>query len=349
MDPGFEAAKGAAEKLLVVKFPVLMQIVFPGLLATGAIYPSVVWALRKLPREPDYLWRGGAYVILVILLGALVSLAGDEIYKVYEGRVRWPQRLFDWARKLEQARIKRLRERADAASAAGNHVKSGECWFELRAYPIDADGDPEARFPTRVGNILAGYEDYPNNRYGMDSIFYWPRLWLQLDKDKKEEIEGQWCVADGFLTLSAISFGAAILWTAQALIAVLGTFSQSLPFGDSGWALLGAAGWLVAGFFWYRASLPFHRKNGEIFKSIFDLYRDKVWSMTSLKPDEKQAWKSAWGYLQYLILRCPNCGSFNDYGRAKCWKCGFGQLETYRNLRQTGRFPVDTERFPPET
>jgi len=58
--------------------------------------------------------------------------------------------------------------------------------------------------------------------------------------------------------------------------------------------------WLGLAYFFYRLSLPFHRNNGDVFKSLFDLYRDKLTRMTILQPREEERWEAAWAYLNYL-------------------------------------------------
>ncbi len=337
METGFEAAKGAAEKVLGVKLPILMRMILPGLLATAVLYPFMAWLLNFLPPDADHLWqRILAYAVLVLLLGALISTANSEIYKIYEGRIFWPPRLREWACQKQQARVTRLMKAAETAPT----LRRNELWYQLRVYPLNTKGDPEATHPTMVGNILAGYEQYPNNRYGMDSVFYWPRIWLQIDKDKKEEIDSQWSVADGFLTLSAISYAGSVVWTVQALAALFGLGLSRLPFGAPGLTFAGVAGWLLLGFFWYLLSLPFHRENGEVFKAIFDIYRNTLSNMTSLKPDEKEDWYATWAYLQYLFLKCPNCNKFTSALGETCGKCGFGLVEVKRNLRSSGKFPT---------
>jgi rubrerythrin len=55
--------------------------------------------------------------------------------------------------------------------------------------------------------------------------------------------------------------------------------------------------------------MPFHLQNGELFKSIFDLYRGKVWKMTKLKEGELTVWNRAWLYYQYRRTRCGQCGN----------------------------------------
>ena len=337
MGTGFEAARGAAERVLGVRLPIFMRMILPGLLATAVLYPLIGWILGHLPSGPDYAWqRIAGYAVLVFLLGALISTTSSEIYRIYEGRILWPSRVKVWACGRQQARVSRLLKNADSATDA----QYDELWYQLRIYPTNDEGQPEATHPTQIGNILAGYEQYPYTRYGMDSVFYWPRIWLQIEKDKKEEIDNQWSVADGFLTLSAISVVGGVLWILQALAAGLRISSSGLPFGAPGKSVMGGLGWLVLGFLWYKLSLPFHRENGEVFKSIFDVYRDKVWNLTSLKPNERETWRAVWAYLQYVLLKCPRCGVSNPAGIDRCKKCGFELLELKRDLRDSGKFPI---------
>jgi hypothetical protein len=276
-------------------------------------------------------------VVLVLLLGAMISTANSEIYKIYEGRMGWPERLAEWARQRQAARVARLQQ---AAKTAASKMRYDEMWEQLRAYPIDGDGNPEATHPTMLGNILAAYEQYPNTRYNMDSVFYFRRIWLQLDKDRKEEIDGQWCIADGFLILSAIAIAGTAIWAVQAMVALFGISRTGLPFAGPGWTLLGSVGWLGVGVGWYRFSLPYHRENGEVFKSIFDLYRSKIWSVTHRKPAERETWEAVWSYLQYLAVKCPNCGKWTSMTGDQCSKCNFGLAEFTKKLKETGKLTI---------
>ena len=338
MELGFEAAKGAAEKVLGVKLPIFMRMVLPGLLATAVLYRQTAWALAHLPGDADRSWmRLVGYGVLVLVTGALISTLNSEIYKIYEGRILWPRALRAWATAIQQNRVDRLLKATRDESLSDEEY--AEIWYQLRVYPTGDKGEQTATHPTRIGNILAGYEQYPLNRYDMDSVFYWPRIWLQMDKDKKEEIDGQWSVADGFLTLSAIAVLGGGLWIVQALLAAFGLSTRGLPLSSALWAALAGFVWFVLGYGWYRLSLPFHRENGEVFKSVFDLYRDKVWSMTSLKSREKEAWEAAWLYLQYHLLKCPNCGQQTKAALDSCQNCGFGLAEWKRQFRDSGQFP----------
>src|SRR5579885_1013376 len=210
MELPFEAAKGAVEKGLLVRFPIFMRVVLPGALASAVLYPTVAWLLGRLPANAEQIWqRFAAFAVCVFVIGALISTLTSEIYKIYEGRIFWPDRLLRWGERLQEARLRRFRQKAETARRAGDTARYDEAWYQLRLYPINEQGEPYVYRPTLLGNILAGYEQYPDNRYGMDSVFYWPRIWLQMEKEKKEAIDSQWSVADGFLLLSAICLAAA--------------------------------------------------------------------------------------------------------------------------------------------
>jgi len=95
-----------------------------------------------------------------------------HIYMALEGRRYWPC----WLRKLflcaEESRLLMLREDFNASKNT-DHVKYVELSVELRRFPLNDAGDFIARYPTRLGNLLTAYEEYPLRVYGMDSVFYW--------------------------------------------------------------------------------------------------------------------------------------------------------------------------------
>lgn len=322
MELPFEAAKGVAEKVLNVRFPIIMRVFFPGALAMGILYVQAKSAIGWIPHEMDGVWQRLAFgALAVFLLGVVVSAATNEVYKIYEGRDYWPRRLFEAGVQRQARRVKKLLAAADKADGP----EYDELWYKLRIYPMDDNGDPEATHPTLIGNILAGYERYPWDRYGIDSVFYWPRIWLMVEKEKKEEIDSQWSVADGLLLLSAVSIVGGMWWMIQAAGHALEIFSFAIPLNSEGYCFLAGIGWIALGYGFYRLSLSYHRDNGEVFKAIFDLYRDKVKSMTCLDPDEKIKWRAAWAYLQYLQYQeipCAKCGTQNKFAEKKCKNCG---------------------------
>ena len=173
----------------------------------------------------------------------------------------------------------------------------------MRRFPVDEKGRPKAMSPTALGNILYGYEDYPWQKYGMDPVFYWSRIWLTLDESTRKEIDSLWAPADSLTYLSFVSlFGSAVLipflivslvqssWSASFVVDLRHLWGATVPSLILLWRVF------------YTLSLPLHVNNGEIFKAVFDVYRRQI---EHVLIDQHQAtcegkkWRDAWQYLQY--------------------------------------------------
>lgn len=338
---GFEGATSLAEKIQpLVRFPILMRVVLPGALATAVVYPFTPLRSDVLSAPLAEVWRQLLVVLgLLLLLGAIISALGDKIYQIYEGRSLWPRWLFDRLQLSQTERVKVLLNAAADAKKGGRTLRYNEIWFTLRMYPLDDKGGPYASHPTLLGNILAGYEDYPKTRYGMDSVFFWPRLWFEVEKEKKVEIDGTWSVADGLLYLSAISLCAGVLWIAAGVIRTVSSFPSHLPFGAAAGSALAGLVLLVLGYAIYRLSLGFHRRNGEMFKTIFDLYRDNISSMTRLGDAEIRTWQGTWSYLQYLRIYCAKCRRYFPANEEQCGHCGHPSVKSFEELKRANTDP----------
>src|SRR5207249_536400 len=110
-----------------------------------------------------------------------------SIYMIYEGRRLWPRGLSAALEKRAQARIAKMIEVAEANRNVDPAV-TREIYWRLRMYPIESDGKFVAQAPTRLGNIVMGFEQYSLSRYGMDSVFFWYRLRILMDKDAREDM-----------------------------------------------------------------------------------------------------------------------------------------------------------------
>jgi hypothetical protein len=57
--------------------------------------------------------------------------------------------------------------------------------WQLRQMPTE----PDRLMPTKLGNLLRAAESHPTNKYGLDAIICWPRLWLVLPDSVKKELQ----------------------------------------------------------------------------------------------------------------------------------------------------------------
>lgn len=309
----------------------LFRLLLPGGVLTLGLYPALRFAvdLGGWTNQLEYI-----SAVVVILMGCVVVLSDTPIYMALEGRRYWPRRLWNYLHSKEEDRLNEIK---DARDRLRERDRRGylEALADLRKFPL-SEGNYEAHFPTRLGNLLAAYEGYSYRVYGMDAVFYWYRIWLKLDKDLRGEIDDQQSIADGAVFTAFASFTAGVLWliysvlfTSRAMInmwvpqvkSYLPTFEASilehLP-GFGSWLV--ALLFFIAGYALYRLSIYLHGKYGETFKSVFDDYQntidvsDIVKEVSSLINDpslvcldRKEQLKVAWRYLQYNGFRCDAC------------------------------------------
>ena len=192
--------------------PFFLRVLLPGAVAAVAalplLGPPLGWGLRELGLQADF---AGVVLLSVLTLGLGLVLwtLDDPIYELYEGR-RWPRFLSEPLRGGCQSSVDQLLRRFESVEpeTAEGEAENSEIWAELRQFPVGPDNQPVALRPTKVGNILMAYEQYPERRYGMDAVFYWPRLVLMLDRDAREEIDRNWATADGWMHVAAATLGA---------------------------------------------------------------------------------------------------------------------------------------------
>ena len=247
---------------------------------------------------------GGA-VIIVFFIGLLVSLSDDFIYRLYEGRAFWPEKMRDFFVNRLNKKVDKLYRKAEAKKV--NQQERAELWSWLRGFPTDSKGKPIATCPTEMGNILAAYEEYPDRKYGMDSVFYWYRIWLSIEEEVRKCVDQIWANADCLIYLSFVSIVGALLFIILLLVKLsfmilsvsnMALISLPIPFSI---LTIGIVVLLLTFLIFYRLSLPSHKINGEYFKSIFDLFRqDIVKIQLKEEPAEEQKkWDRTWSYLQY--------------------------------------------------
>ncbi|OLE53813.1 MAG: hypothetical protein AUG51_11020 [Acidobacteria bacterium 13_1_20CM_3_53_8] len=332
------------------------------------------------------------FAILVIFMGWLIIISDMLIYMWFEGRRFWPGWLRRAFIRLEERRLKGIKEnmRADktpeceqqkrqierikekianlrpdkqpsvallkskkrleaSLAAAGN--MADEAYFDIRNFPIE-DDDYVVKFPTQLGNLMNAYEDHSWRVYGMDSVFYWYRIWLKVDKDLREELDDRQALVDSTVYTSFALYFTAFVWLISALFTYLHLFIknylpsvesylpaarvtiyQHLPRLSNLWLLF--ALFLILGYAVYRLSIRLSAQYGEHFKSLFDVYWkeinvddtvDKVVAATckaplerELKRDEK--FKIAYYYLQFNVYLCPHCGGYLKPGEAAKHNC----------------------------
>lgn len=294
----------------------VFRLVLPGFVLSLGLYPLLheLTQLFHVEASPEVL-----VTVSTVTLGWLFVTLDMHIYMVIEGRRYWP----DWLRvPLQTREAKRLEhlERMVDRTEHSNPSEYREASVELRRFPIDPDNEARsAEYPTRLGNLLAAYEGYPKLVYGMNAVFYWPRIWVAMDKDLREEIDSQQALADSatyVATALALCGALAFLYAGIGILPIpsVNWLPRPLASGLLGLASLAAARLL------YRLSLHTHAQFGELFKAVFDMRRtsisvdDVVNEVTEIArlPYPKSArerYRIAWRYLQNYRIQTPDGAS----------------------------------------
>jgi len=305
----------------------VIRVGVPGLFAALVLFSLFNPLLPEMLRIAELDDIATIGVPAAIVLGLFLSLFRSRIYQFYEGRSLWPAWLSDLCiSRLEKKVEKRLALTKELLEMS---VRYKELWYWLRMFPLDGKGDPQATRPTLLGNVMQGYEEYPNTRYGMDSAFYWYRLWFKLPEEVASHLDLVSAEADCLIYTSFVFLLSALLYSVASLVRWAASYflspivfeqmssSLPLPIFSVASALLSLAVFYLI----YRFSIPSIRRNGEYFKAIFDLYRDEIKTMTKTPTEELAKWKKGWSYLQYLVVQCPNCGEYHyAYAKHECLK-----------------------------
>lgn len=307
---------------LGVKF--IFRLLAPGFVLSLGLYPLLA-GLRDasgVEVRVEYLFIGS-----MLLMGWLVVLLDQPIYMIFEGRRFWPPWLWTLFYQIEQQRLAELLKLEEnsyklSKSKVGYKKKlfdkqNVEAWVQIRCFPLNEEGAYEAAFPTRLGNLLTAYETYPDVRYGMDAVFYWPRIWFTLDKEVREELDTKQAVADSGIYVSFTLYANAVVWVVFCLPYISQTnINNHLPTIVPTWSLV--PGFLATAYIIYRLSLYPQAQYGETFKAIFDNNEKKidvspairrvadiVRDSSILNLDRRQQFLIAWRYLHNYKVKCP--------------------------------------------
>jgi hypothetical protein len=209
---------------------------------------------------------GSAKVILIA--GAIVLIVGSAllIQRLALPALRLLEGYY-WPEALRRRAIKRVSDRVAEGSPVWQELASkiarNQATAAERRQFVTLDrrqrwvpADPDERMPTRVGNSLRAAELWPKEKYGLDAVVCWTRLWLVMPESAKGELMMARARLDAAL--------AALLWS---LLAVSWT----------AWTVLVLPVVAITGFAAYLATLDSARLYGTLVEAAFDLYRPALY------------------------------------------------------------------------
>lgn len=218
------------------------------------------WALLKAwaLQQPQPVQFGLLIVgLIVIVTSAATAQKFDQpILRFLEGY--WPRWMKPLRRRLTQRYVnqwQQQQQRWGELYGKGEAALSAE---ELSEYAqldwllMHSPSQPNQFMPTRLGNLLRASEYRSKERYGLDAVICWPRLWLLLPDSTRKELQEaraalNTAVRIGFWSLLFL------VWTPLAR-----------------WALLLA---LPTAWFSYRMALSAAAVYVDLLEATFDVHR----------------------------------------------------------------------------
>ncbi|MBN1485629.1 MAG: hypothetical protein JXA37_13020 [Chloroflexia bacterium] len=234
-----------------------------------------VWAQMEGVDNALKLWKGyatesqiflGVAGLLLVFLSAILleSFAGP-LLRFYEGYwLRWTA--------LANRRAKGLREMLERRRLLRTKIVKNQATAAERAESVRLDAelvhrpqDPDRSMPTQLGDILRAAEDYARNRYGLDPVTFWPRLFSHLSDPLREALDTAQAQMDLALRLTTLMVFHGIIWS--IIVSAQGQWNVL-------WWTLPAL--LLAWLLWRAAHQPATSYAG-LLRSAFDVHRLDVY------------------------------------------------------------------------
>lgn len=246
------------------------------LLATHFGWPRVGAWWKAADGLRQVLVAGGAIAGLV-LFALLVQSLLPAVIRAYEGY--WLLRR-PW-RGVGGLLVRRHRNRWDKLDLADPRLFA----YRYRHLPPDRSG----LLPTRLGNTLRAAELYVSDerRYGIDAVFFWPRLHALLPEALRQSL----AAARGGVEQMLVVASLAVVLSVTTLV-----FAFTLRIPVAVWVPV-AAGGLVLAVAAYRGAVGAAGSYGELVRSAFDTHRmslvDSMGYRRPASPEEERAlWKA---------------------------------------------------------
>ncbi|MGD2114007.1 MAG: hypothetical protein PVG07_03080 [Acidobacteriota bacterium] len=268
-------------------------------------------------------WQAGLLVVaFLVVVSLLVSLNGP-ITRLYEGYPLQRSRLGEWLRRRHETRVReaetwwngtrtilRTIDRLDADPrpdraapdlAPERIAELDTRWNRVgqllpRKYP-----KPYRVLPTRLGNTMRAFEDYPRHKYGMYAVTLWPRLLTVVDARDVERIGSGKQPLDFMINSSLVSGILALLVLTTGLL-----WPEHQQGAVAWWTWGTLVSTLTAlAYAFYRLSIPPAMAWGETVKAMFDVYRWRLLDRLEIaeRPDsmdrERQLWFRIGGHMLF--------------------------------------------------
>jgi hypothetical protein len=276
----FSAISGHLTRSLVLGtlLPVIMFVVAAVTLFSPMVptRPPLLTPLYTLEKE----WAPWAVVLTTLAITGLLYNLNTPLIRLYEGYVWKDTMLGRWRTRRYRMRVataeqtKRrliLMRRALTEKSSPDTRRGLQAELDLVARQLSTQfPGSDLVLPTRLGNVIRSFEEYPRQQYGISAISLWPRMTAAINKDYAAMIGDakstmDFAVNSSFLcTLLAGGLLASMFFRRHEMLA-----APSLIIGS----LLTVAAFVLLAYSLYLAAIARATEWGIYVKGAFDLYR----------------------------------------------------------------------------
>lgn len=277
------------------------------------------WRLLDAPAALEAEWTTALAAIAVVIVATALMALNGPIIRLFEG---YPLEGSWIGGKMTERRRRRAREAEVWCVGVRSILRGYDRLGPKAAVLIDeravVDLDDmrnevaqdlpavypasERVLPTRLGNVIRAFEDYPEDKYGIYGVTTWPRLAAVMDDAYGRQIAGAKQPFDLMVNFSVVSALLAFLTLVASLV-----WPRELARSPAGWLIWGGAVtlMLLLTFVLYGLALPRAAAWGDTVKGAFDLHRWKLLEALgfSARPrtmdEERELWQRIGGHMLF--------------------------------------------------
>ncbi len=261
--------------------------------------------LKAVVTDASFVWTFGALLFFIWLLGLVLHSVNTFIVRFFEGYGTLnPLQCFRW---LERGRLRRTNAYVEKYKASARANETREFTLEQKKSYYRRRLEQATRFPeepylmpTRFGNTVRAFEDYPRLMYGLEGTTGWYRLLAVVPKDYLMFISTARAQVDLCLNM------ALVLWICIVEYFVLCgmAFSDTFRLYPSPWLIVGLILWAWVAI---KSASAAAAVWGEWVKGAFDVYlQDLRTKLAFDRFESADVERTLWvGFSQAITYRSP--------------------------------------------
>lgn len=194
----------------------------------------------------------------------------------------------------------------------------------ISEFPISFD----SVLPTRFGNVLRSFENYPRRQYNIAGPTLWPRLLSAIDDKYTSSIDDAKTLLDFMINSSVLSIILCLSILVAGLLYPLPRTSR----GAYAWWGIELVVSAFAAYAFYILAISQAKRWGDMFKGAFDLYRWKLLEQLGYKrmPTSVEEERALWGAIsRQMIYGDPPQSRLPEYATTNTFAYGYLGREPY--------------------